>query len=94
MDSRDLETHFAAIGRVTHTFLVLRLLTNTTRQVQKAQVMRDPHTHESRGFGFVTMESPAEADAAIAALNGQEFFGKTLAIEKVRSLPLPLRVRR
>jgi len=67
VDSRDLENHFAAIGRV-----------------QKAQVMRDPHTNESRGFGFVTMESPAEADAAVAALNGQDFFGKTLAIEKAR----------
>jgi len=46
--------------------------------------MRDPHTNESRGFGFVTMESAAEADAAIAALNGQDFLGKTLAIEKAR----------
>lgn len=55
--------------------------------------MRDPHTHESRGFGFVTMESSAEADAAIAALNGQDFLGKTLSIEKVRSLFLPFSMR-
>lgn len=94
VDSRDLETHFAVIGRVSHTLPVTRPVTNTTKQVQKAQVMRDPHTHESRGFGFVTMESPAEADAAIAALNGQDFFGKTLAIEKVCSLLLPFGVRR
>jgi RNA recognition motif-containing protein len=47
--------------------------------------MRDPHSHESRGFGFVTMESAAEADAAIAALNGQDFLGKVLSIEKVCS---------
>jgi len=53
-------------------------------RVQRAQVMRDPHTHESRGFGFVTMESAAEADAAVAALNGQDFCGKTLVIEKAR----------
>jgi transformer-2 protein len=62
-------------------------------QVQKAQVMRDPHTHESRGFGFVTMESAAEADAAVAALNGQDFLGKTLVIEKACSLSFLWRTR-
>ena len=46
--------------------------------------MLDPHTRESRGFGFVTMENPEDADAAIAALSGTEFMGKTLSIEKVR----------
>ena len=83
VDSRDLENHFAAIGRV-RGLLCVETCHQRSQQVQKAQVMRDPHTNESRGFGFVTMESPAEADAAIAALNGQDFFGKTLAIEKVR----------
>ena len=48
--------------------------------------MHDPHTRESRGFGFVTMETPEEADAAITALNATEFFGKTLNVEKVCSL--------
>lgn len=47
--------------------------------------MYDPHSRESRGFGFVTMESGEEADAAITALNGTDFQGRTLSIEKVRS---------
>ena len=45
--------------------------------------MYDPHTRDSRGFGFVTMETAEEADACIAALNGTEFMGRTLSIEKV-----------
>lgn len=53
--------------------------------MQKVQIMHDPHTRESRGFGFVTMETPEEADAAITALNATEFFGKTLNVEKVCS---------
>ncbi|KAK0504654.1 hypothetical protein EDD18DRAFT_1125861 [Armillaria luteobubalina] len=53
-------------------------------RVKKASVMYDPHTRESRGFGFVTMETSEEADAAITALNGTELMGKTLAIEKAR----------
>jgi len=46
--------------------------------------MYDPHTRESRGFGFVTMESGEEADAAIAALNATDLMGKTLNVEKAR----------
>ena len=46
--------------------------------------MYDPHTRESRGFGFVTMESAEEADAAITALNATDFMGKTMTVEKVR----------
>ena len=53
-------------------------------QVKKAQVMYDPHTRESRGFGFVTMESAEEADAAITAMNGTELMGKNVSVEKVR----------
>ena len=52
-------------------------------QVQKASVMYDPHTRESRGFGFVTMETGEEADAAITALNATDLMGKTLNVEKV-----------
>jgi RNA recognition motif-containing protein len=45
--------------------------------------MYDPHTRESRGFGFVTMETSEEADAAITALNTTDLMGKTLNVEKV-----------
>ena len=45
--------------------------------------MYDPHTRESRGFGFVTMESAEEADAAIAALNASDLMGKVINVEKV-----------
>ena len=48
--------------------------------------MYDPHTRESRGFGFVTMETAEEADAAITALNATEIMGKIVTVEKVTRL--------
>jgi len=53
-------------------------------RVKKASVMYDPHTRESRGFGFVTMESLEEAEAAVTALNATEFMGKAITVEKAR----------
>jgi len=37
-------------------------------------------TARSRGFGFVTYGSQAEADAAIAAMNDQEFEGRRIKV--------------
>jgi transformer-2 protein len=45
--------------------------------------MYDPHTRESRGFGFVTMETAEEAEAAVTALNATELMGKPITVEKV-----------
>jgi len=53
-------------------------------RVKKASVMYDPHTRESRGFGFVTMESAEEAEAAVTALNATELMGKAMTVEKAR----------
>jgi transformer-2 protein len=58
-------------------------------QVKKAQVMYDPHTRDSRGFGFVTMETAEEADAAITALNATDLMGKTMTVEKVHEPLVP-----
>ncbi|KAI9444562.1 hypothetical protein H4582DRAFT_2117158 [Lactarius indigo] len=52
--------------------------------LKKHPVMYDPHTRESRGFGFVTMESVEEAEAAVTALNATDLMGKTMTVEKAR----------
>jgi hypothetical protein len=53
-------------------------------QVEKCNIMRDPHTRESRGFGFVKMMTAEEADAAKDGLQGEQYEGRTLSIEKAR----------
>ncbi|GKT48850.1 putative RNA-binding protein [Colletotrichum spaethianum] len=52
--------------------------------VEKCQIMRDPHTKESRGFGFVKMVTSDQADAAKEGLQGEQIEGRTLSIEKAR----------
>jgi len=55
--------------------------------VNKAQVITDRDSGRSRGFGFVEMSSTEEANAAIAALNGQNVDGRdlTVSVAKERS---------
>ena len=48
--------------------------------VQSAQVIMDRDTGRSKGFGFVEMGSDQEAQAAIAALNGQMVGGRSLTV--------------
>jgi RNA recognition motif-containing protein len=50
--------------------------------VKSAQVVMDRETGRSRGFGFVEMNDGAEA--AIDALNGKEFQGRSLAVNEAR----------
>lgn len=52
--------------------------------VEKCAIMLDPHTKESRGFGFVKMVTAEQADAAKEGLQGEVFEGRTLSIEKAR----------
>jgi RNA recognition motif-containing protein len=39
---------------------------------------------ENRGFGFVEMSAPAEAEKAKEALDGSEFEGRTLRVNEAR----------
>ena len=52
--------------------------------VESAQVIEDRTTGQSKGFGFVEMGSDAEAQAATAALNGQEQSGRTLNVNEAK----------
>lgn len=51
-----------------------------------ATIIRDRmFNNRSKGFGFVEMDA-AEADAAIAALNGSELDGRTLTVNEARPM--------
>ncbi|MBE0448237.1 MAG: RNA-binding protein [Actinobacteria bacterium] len=52
--------------------------------VLSANIVTDRETGRSRGFGFVEMEDTDAADAAIDALNGVEFHGRKLVVNKAR----------
>ena len=52
--------------------------------VENCSIMLDPHTKESRGFGFVKMVTNEQADAAKEGLQGEVIEGRTLSIEKAR----------
>jgi RNA recognition motif-containing protein len=53
-------------------------------QVARAQVITDKETGRSRGFGFVEMNDDTEAQAAIDALNGQDFRGRALTVNEAK----------
>jgi len=52
--------------------------------VQSAEIISDRETGRSKGFGFVEMGSDDEAQAAIAALNGQENNGRALTVNEAK----------
>ena len=52
--------------------------------VQSAQVIQDRDTGRSKGFGFVEMDTDAEAQAAIQGLNDQEYDGRRLTVNEAK----------
>jgi len=57
-------------------------------QVASATIIRDRTTGKSRGFGFVEMPNEAEAQAAISGINGKEFKGRAIVVNKARPRPV------
>jgi RNA recognition motif-containing protein len=54
--------------------------------VTSAKVMMERDTGRSKGFGFVEMGSPAEAQAAIQGMNGQQIGGRGLVVNEARPM--------
>jgi RNA recognition motif-containing protein len=52
--------------------------------VVETNLMMDRATGRPRGFAFVTMSSPEEAQKAIDALNGKEMGGRALTVNLAR----------
>lgn len=52
--------------------------------VTETRVMMDRETGRPRGFGFVTMSSDAEAQAAVEGLHGEDLGGRKLTVNVAR----------
>ncbi|KAH8972872.1 hypothetical protein BDL97_01G014500 [Sphagnum fallax] len=53
-------------------------------KVTECRLVVDPRTRESRGFGFVTMDSAEDADRCIKYLNRSTLEGRIITVEKRR----------
>jgi RNA recognition motif-containing protein len=61
-----------------------RLFEGDGRSVSQVSIVTDRDTGRPRGFAFVEMSSQKDAEAAISALNGQEFGGRSLVVNEAR----------
>lgn len=52
--------------------------------VKRVQLPTDRETGKVRGFGFVEMDSDAEEEQAIEALDGAEWMGRDLKVNKAK----------
>ncbi|HSV76738.1 MAG TPA: RNA-binding protein [Bacteroidales bacterium] len=60
----------------------LRELFEEYGEVNSAKIITDKLTGRSKGFGFVEMPDDEEAQQAIEGLNGTEFKGRTIVVNK------------
>jgi RNA recognition motif-containing protein len=52
--------------------------------VVSASVIMDKFSGKSKGFGFVEMSTPEEAEKAMQTLNGQSLDGRNIAVSEAR----------
>jgi len=53
-------------------------------EIESLKIITDKFTGQSRGFGFIELETEQDAQKVISALNGKEFMGKTLTVAEAR----------
>ena len=57
-------------------------------EIREAKVITDRETGRSRGFGFVTYNSPDDATKAMEAMNGASLDGRNLKVDIAQDLSL------
>ncbi len=62
----------------------LRTLFSEVGTINDLVIITDKFSGRPKGFGFVTMSSSEEAEAAIAKFNGKEVDGRELNVNKAR----------
>ena len=58
----------------------LKALFSQYGSVSSAKIIMDRESGKSRGFGFVEMDTAAEGEAAMQALNNKEIEGRTMSV--------------
>lgn len=62
----------------------LRLLFSPFGTISSLNIVEDPVTKKSKGFGFVEMPNSKEAISAIKALNGTEIDGEIIRVKSTK----------
>jgi len=65
----------------------VRALFEAHGTVERVNIVTDRETGQPRGFGFVEMTDDAQAQRAIAAVNGKDLDGRTLNVNEARPKP-------
>jgi RNA recognition motif-containing protein len=64
----------------------LQELFSSFGEIEDAIVVANKYTGRSRGFGFVTFKNDADADKAIAGMEGKDVEGRNLNVKEARPM--------
>jgi cold-inducible RNA-binding protein len=62
----------------------LKKLFSEAGEVRSVKIVMDMYSGRPKGFGFVEMASPDEAEKAISLLNGKAFMNRNLIVNEAR----------